>query len=159
MGFESKYFSERRRPLAVQILQRFEQLAVVCAKRWFALWCRFKSHVPKYLFADRLNPQLPRFFSWRSDPNATASDALQQDSSHENFYTYISSVLLDNAITSEGTRGRIDTSHSLVAKASLVPWLVGPVSIPTSSFSYDSISVTRSSGWDIPFDCEPDSNN
>ena len=33
MGFESKYFSERRRPLAVLIPQRFEQLAVVRAQR------------------------------------------------------------------------------------------------------------------------------
>ena len=37
MGFESKYFSERRRPLAVLILQQFEQLAVVRAQRCFAL--------------------------------------------------------------------------------------------------------------------------
>ena len=37
MVFGSKYFSEGRRPLAVQILQRFEQLAVVRAQRCFAL--------------------------------------------------------------------------------------------------------------------------
>jgi hypothetical protein len=72
----------------------------------------------------------------------------------------IPSVLPDNAITSEvkGTRGRVDTSHSFVANASLVPQLVGSVSITTSSSPYESISVTRPSGGDTPFDCEPDSS-
>jgi hypothetical protein len=55
------------------------------------------------------------------------------------------SVLPDNVITSEveGTRGRVDTSHSFGANASLVPQPVESVSIPTSSSPYEPISVTR----------------
>ena len=42
----------------------------------------------KDLFADRLNAQLPQFFSWRPDPLALASDALQQDWSNERNYAF-----------------------------------------------------------------------
>ena len=42
----------------------------------------------KDLFADRRNAQLPQFFSWRPDPKAIASDALQQDWSHEKNYAF-----------------------------------------------------------------------
>ena len=42
----------------------------------------------KDLFADRLNAQLSQFFSWRPDPMALASDALQQDWSNERNYAF-----------------------------------------------------------------------
>ena len=34
------------------------------------------------LFASRLTRQLPRFYSWRADPEAAATDAFMQDWSH-----------------------------------------------------------------------------
>ena len=40
------------------------------------------------LFEDRLNTQLPQFFSWKPDPMAIASDALQQDWSKEKNYAF-----------------------------------------------------------------------
>jgi hypothetical protein len=40
------------------------------------------------LFADRLNTQLPRFFSWKPDPMAIAFDALQQDWSKGRNYAF-----------------------------------------------------------------------
>ncbi len=43
----------------------------------------------KDLFADRLNAQLPQFFSWRPDPMALASDALQQDWSNGRNYAFL----------------------------------------------------------------------
>ncbi|CAB3977123.1 Hypothetical predicted protein [Paramuricea clavata] len=74
----------------------------------------------------------------------------------------IPSVLPVNEITSEveGTRGRVYTSHTFVTNASLVHQrqLIGSLSIPTSSPPYEHISVTRPSGGDTPFDCEPDSS-
>ena len=42
----------------------------------------------KDVFADRLNAQLPQFFSWRPDPAALATDALQQDWSNERNYAF-----------------------------------------------------------------------
>lgn len=42
----------------------------------------------KDLFADRLNAQFSKFFSWRPDPAAPATDALQQDSSNERDYAF-----------------------------------------------------------------------
>ena len=38
------------------------------------------------LFASRLSKQLPRFYSWRADPEATATDAFMQDWSQQRGY-------------------------------------------------------------------------
>ena len=40
------------------------------------------------LFADRLNTQLPRFYSWKPDPMAVSVDALQQDWSTGKHYAF-----------------------------------------------------------------------
>ncbi len=40
-------------------------------------------------FADRLNAQLPQFFSWKPDPMALASDALTQDWSNGRNYAFL----------------------------------------------------------------------
>ena len=42
----------------------------------------------KDLFADRLNAQLRPFFSWKPDPTAIATDALEQDCSQEKNYAF-----------------------------------------------------------------------
>ena len=49
---------------------------------------RIRGPCVKDLFADRLNTQLPQFFSWRPDPMALASDALQQDWSTGRNYAF-----------------------------------------------------------------------
>ena len=53
------------------------------------------------LFSDRLNAQLPRFFSWRPDPMALATDALLQGWSGGTN----SPLLPNNAIFSKTERG------------------------------------------------------
>ena len=49
---------------------------------------RIRGPCVKDLFADRLNAQLSQFFSWRPDPMALASDALQQDWSTGRNYAF-----------------------------------------------------------------------
>ncbi len=54
----------------------------------FRALMRIRGPCAKDLFADRLNAQLPQFFSWRPDPMALASDALQQDWSNGRNYAF-----------------------------------------------------------------------
>ena len=59
----------------------------LCPKVFRALML-IRGPYAKDLFADRLNAQLPQFFSWRPDPAALATDALQQDWSNERNYAF-----------------------------------------------------------------------
>ena len=83
VGSQSEYFSKCRTPcrthkcygrLAVSSLHRFEQLAVM--PRSLSGLMQIRGPCAKDLFADRLNTQLPRFYSWKPDPMAVAVDAL-----------------------------------------------------------------------------------
>ena len=151
MGFELKYFSERQTPfrppechgrLAVQTLQPFEQLAVV------------STGVSRSDADSRAMCQRP--FCGQTECSVASVFQLDARSKSDCLgcpstglvvreKLCFPSVLPDNVITSEveGTRGRVDTSHSFGANASLVPQPVESVSIPTSSSPYEPISVTR----------------
>ena len=69
-----------------------------------------------------------------------------------------SSLLPDNAISSEveGTGRRVGVSNPCLAHESVVPYLAGPVRVPSGPFTNESESLTRSSGAGASPDCEPD---
>ena len=164
MGLESKYSSERRTPvgqperhgrLAVQTLQRFEQLEVVpSGVSRFDADSRAMCQRP---FCGQTECPVASVFQLEARPNSDCHGCSSTGLVAREKLC-ISPVLSDNAIISEveGTRGGVDSSHSFVANASLVPQLVGSVSIPTSSSPFESNSVIRPTGGDTPLDCEPD---
>ena len=59
----------------------------LCPKVFQALM-QIRGPCAKDLFADRLNTQLHRFYSWKPDPMALTVDALQQDWSKEKNYAF-----------------------------------------------------------------------
>ena len=72
------------------------------------------------LFASRLSFQLPRFFSWRPDPLAEATDAFLQD--WKGLCAYAMEPHRANPVESGGTGSRpISTNSPSLALATLVP--------------------------------------
>ena len=72
--WQSRHFTDSSNwRLCPEVFQALMQIREPCAKD---------------LFADRLNTQLSRFYSWKPDPMALAVDALQQDWSKEKNYAF-----------------------------------------------------------------------
>ena len=111
------------------------------------------------LFADRLNTQLPPVLQLEARPNGN-SLGCPSTGLVEGKKLCISPILSHNAITSkiEGTRCRADISGPIVAHTSLVPQLIGPVSVPTGSSANDPESLAGPPGGDTPSTCESDSS-
>ena len=90
MGTQSGFLSQCRAPIAADWQSRHFQDSSnwkLCPEVFHALML-IRGPCTKDLFADWLNAQLPQFFSWRPDPLALASDALQQDRSNERNYAF-----------------------------------------------------------------------
>jgi hypothetical protein len=78
---------------------------------------------------------------------AIASDALQQDWSKEKNYVFLPFCLIMRSVAKiEETRGRADISCPIVAHTSLVPQLIGPVSVPPGSSANEPESLAASQG-------------
>ena len=75
------------------------------------------------LFANRLNAQLPEFFSWKPDPQGLASDALEQ--------------VWSSGRQSAGRGRQSHTDHTSLANPTLVPSTIRHVNSSTSAPSPD----------------------
>jgi hypothetical protein len=166
MGPEPQYFPECRKPfrppechgrLAISTLRRFEQLAAMprgvsgsdADSR--ALCQRSVCGQTEYPIAPVLQLE--------ARPNGN-SLGCPSTGLVEGEKLCFSPFLSHNAITSktEGTRGRADISCPTVAHTSLVPQLIGPVSVPTGSSANEPESLAGPPGGDTPSTCESDSS-
>ncbi|KAJ1086877.1 hypothetical protein NDU88_000077, partial [Pleurodeles waltl] len=127
------------------------------------------------LFASRLNARLPRFFSWRPDPLALATDAFLQDWSQlcfSTFYPYQQSskssptatgvlgspgsllAITDLVSPSSRTCGRLSNSSSELSIPSPGPTRVSPQSNPRQFSNSVSMVRFRSSQQSLPISSE-----
>ena len=166
MGSQSAYCSQRRTPfqpseyqgrLPISSFQRLEQLEIM--PRGVS-----RSNVDLWALCHRPFRGPPEFsvasvFQLEAGPGGTrlgcsSAGLVKREKLCFHFFLPV------NAIASKvtGTRGGVNTCHSCVAHASVVPQFAGSVSVITSSSAHKSQSVTRSSGADAPPNREPDSS-
>ena len=99
------------------------------------------------LFANRLNAQLPAFFSWKPDPQGLASDAFQQAWNTWRNYAFPPFCLIMKTLAKlreEG--GNLILITPVLANTTLVPSATRHVNSPTSASSSGSQAFDQPSG-------------
>ena len=74
--------------LADSLSRRYSDHEWMLNKHYFSIICDIFPNLSIDLFASILNNQLPRYVSWKPDPNATYVDAFNISWEHEYFYAF-----------------------------------------------------------------------
>ena len=99
------------------------------------------------LFANRLNAQLPAFFSWKPDPQGLASDAFQQAWNTGRNYAFPPFCLIMKTLAKLREEGwQPHTDYPGLANTTLVPRATRHVDSPTSASSSGSQAFDQPSG-------------